>query len=140
MDNLTPRQEMLARWKTGSTSATGFVTAPASGATITIWDSGANEANANVTASAKGHRWKRLIWNGIASHDSGANGLSFEQSFDDGTNWDVLVQYTNLASTVYQRFVAVSGPRVRVRYTNSASTLTIWRGCLIGDEYERGTQ
>ena len=125
------QQEYLARWITGGTAAQGYVAAPGSGATITIWDSG---------SGVTGVKFKRLIWNGISSHDSGASGLSFEHSFDDGTNWDVLVAYTNTASTVYQRFVAVSAPRVRVRYTNSANVLTTWRGCLIGDTYDRATQ
>lgn len=120
-------QIVLARWITGG--ALPYIVAPGSAATITIWDSGAG--------SILGANWKLLIWNGIASADSGSSGLSFEESFDDGTNWDVIVAYTNSASTVYQRFVEVAAPRIRVRYTNSAAVLTVWRGCLIGDERER---
>lgn len=137
---------ILAKWNMNAVSVnhgiTDFVTAPGSGATITMWDSGNWET---ASTGLSGYYWrgvqlKRLVWNGVASHDSGTNGLSFEETFDDGTNWDVLVQYTNTASTVYQRFVAVAAPRLRVRYTNSANVLTAWRGCLVGDFNERATQ
>jgi hypothetical protein len=134
--SLDNRAETLARWKTGATSSTGYVTAPGSGATITIWDSGANDPS-----GTKGHRWKRLVMSSTASADSGANGVSFEISSDNGTNWDVLIQYTDTAAGAPNiHYVSVSAPRIRVRYTNSAAVLTTWRGSLIGDEYERASQ
>lgn len=137
------RQEVLAKWITGGTAAQGYVVAPGSGATITIWDSGANEHVQTWTGpqNSKGVRWKRLVMTSTASADSGANGVSFEVSSDNGANWDVLVQYTDTAAGAPNvHYVSVSGLRVRVRYTNSAATLTTWRGSLVGDEYERASQ
>ena len=130
------RQQVLAKWKTGGTAADGYIAAPASGATITIWDSGADLATGN-----RGARFKRLIMTSTASHDSGALGVSFETSSDDGANWDVIATYTDAAAGAPNiHYVSVSAPRVRVQYTNSANVLTTWRGHLAADEYERATQ
>lgn len=145
MSDAPMRQELLAKWITGGTAANGYIVAPTSGQTITIWDSGSNELPSRVGSSAnnsRGTRWKRLIMSSTASHDSGTNGVSFEMSFDNGTNWDVIVTYTDTAAGAPNiHYVSVPGaPRLRVRYTNSANTLTTWRGSLVGDEYERATQ
>jgi hypothetical protein len=130
------RQERLANWKTAGTAATGYVVAPGSAATITIWDSGSND-----TSGTKAGRWKRLIMTSSASADSGTNGVSFEASWDNGANWRVLVQYTDTAAGAPNiHYVAVAAPRLRVRYTNSAAVLTTWDGSLFGDQYERATQ
>ena len=130
------RQELLKRWTLTGTAAQGYVAAPGSGATITIWDSGNNDPS-----GSRAVRWKRLIYTNTASADSGANGVSFEASYDNGTNWDVIVQYSDTtAGAPNIRYVSVSAPRLRVRYTNSAAVLTSWRGSLVGDEYERASQ
>lgn len=137
------RQEVLARWITGGTAAKGYIVAPGSGATITIWDSGSREGTQQLYegTNAKAVRWKRLIMTNVPSADSGASGVSFEASFDNGTNWDVIVTYTDTAAGAPNiHYVSVSYPRIRVRYTNSASVLTTWRGSLVGDEYERASQ
>lgn len=137
------RQETLARWTFTGTAAQGYIPAPGSGATITIFDSGSREntqpgATANYTA---GRRWKRVIMSSTSSHDSAANGVSFEVSYDNGANWDVLVQYSDTAvGAPNVHYVSMAAPRWRVRYTNSANVLTAWRGDLIGDEYERASQ
>lgn len=130
------RPETLARWITGGTVAQGYVVAPGSAATITIWDSGSNDPS-----GSKGARWKRLIMTNTASADSGASGVVFQVSSDNGTNWDTIVSYTDTAAGAPNiHYVSVSAPRLRVRYTNSAAVLTAWRGHLIGDEYERASQ
>lgn len=104
---------------------------PASGATITIWAS-----NSNVGSSYSGSRWKRLELSIYSSHASDTNGVKFEESHD-GTNWRTLVEYT-LSATTYTKYdVAVSAPYVRVRYVNSANTLTAWEMSLFGDTEER---
>jgi hypothetical protein len=141
--SLDNRQEQLARWITGGTAANGYVAAPASAATITIYDSGSNEAQQQlqVTTGSKGTRFKRVIMSSTSSHDSGASGVSFQASFDNGANWDVVVTYTDTAAGAPNiHYVSVAFPRWRIRYTNSANTLTAWRGCVVGDEYERASQ
>lgn len=129
------RQQILAKWTTAGTAAQGFIAAPGNGSTITIWDSNAGGKSPNG-----GARFKRLILDNFSSHASAANGVSFEESSDDGANWEVLIQYTQTAAGYDKRYVSVSAPRVRLQYINSAAVLTAWRGCLIGDEYERATQ
>ena len=135
---ITPRMEVLA--KLGS--ATGQVAQPGSGATITLWDSGATISGAASQVANKngGTRFKRLIINIESSHVSAANGLQIDETNDDGTNWDNLVSYTVAATTYTKSVVSVSAPRVRVRYVNSANVLTQWRGSIIGDEYDRASQ
>lgn len=132
MDN---RREKKAHWITGGTAALGYIVAPGSGATITLWDS-----NADGTAKSIGFRYKRVIVNVYSSHASAASGLSFQESHDDGTNWDELVAYTVSATTYTKSLVGMSAPRIRVRYTNSANVLTSWRGAVIVDEYDNATQ
>lgn len=127
------RQQVLSRWFTGC--AAPYIVAPGSGATITLYDSGSSEP-----AGARGARMKRVIAAIYASHASAASGLSFEVSYDNGTNWDVWVQYSISATTLTVNYVSMAAPRWRIRYTNSASVLTAWRGANIGDEYERASQ
>ena len=124
------RMQLLAKWNTGMTDADGFVTAPGSAATITIWDSGS-------TVNA-GTRYKLLVMTNTPSHDSGASGVSFQVSSDNGLNWDTYITYTDTAAgSPNVHWVALAAPRMRVRYTNSANVLTTWRGNLMADEYER---
>ncbi len=128
------RRERKARWKTGGVAADGYVVAPGSGAAITLWDS------APTVKQADGERYKRVIVSVFSSHASAASGLSFQETWDDGTNWDELVAYTVSAATYTKEVVAMSAPRVRVRYTNSASVLTAFRGGVIVDEYDNASQ
>lgn len=132
---LDNRQELLTRWITGGTAANGYVAAPGSGATITLWDSGSNDAS-----GTKGARWRRLIISTYSSHVSATNGLTVDESWDNGTNWDNVGSYTVSATTYTKTYASVAAPRVRVRYANSANVLTSWRGGIVGDEYERATQ
>lgn len=134
-------QIILARW-TGLTSVNGSVAAPGNGSTITIFDSGTTVAGQQYSSmDAIGVNWKRVIMTSVSSHDSGASGVVFQASFDDGTNWDTIVSYTDTAAGAPNiHYVALSVPRWRVRYTNSANVLTSWRGNLVGDEFDRSTQ
>jgi hypothetical protein len=132
MDN---RREAKANWITGGTAAQGYVAAPGSGSTITLWDS-----NADGRMKSQGPRYKRVIVNVYSSHASAASGLSFQESADDGTNWDELVAYTVSATTYTKSVVAMSSQRIRVRYTNSANVLTAFRGGVIVDEYDNASQ
>ncbi len=134
--SLDNRQELLKRWTLTGTAAQGFVPAPGSGATITIWDSGNNDPS-----SSRAVRFKRLIYTNSSSADSGASGVVFQESADNGTNWKTIVSYTDTAVGAPNiRYVSISFPRVRVTYTNSAAVLTEWNGSLVGDEYERASQ
>jgi hypothetical protein len=109
---------------------------PTSGQTITLWSSegtvGPVQANAD-----RGARWKRIWVNIYSSHASAADGLSFEETNDDGVNWDVNVSYTIAATTYTKVSVAVSAGGLRIRYTNSANTLSAWRFGVLGDSFER---
>lgn len=134
--SLDNRQQVLAKWTTAGTAVQGFIAAPGSGATITLYDSGADGS----TSTNAGARFKRLIVNVISSAASAASGLQFDESHDNGTNWDNLVSYSVSATTYTKSIVSVSAPRVRVRYVNSAAVLTTWRGAVIGDEFERASQ
>ena len=136
------RQELLASW-VGLTAVDGSVAAPGNAATITIFDSGSREGTQQLAGQRfnKGVRWKRIITSSVASADSGASGVSFQASFDNGTNWDVIVTYTDTAAGAPNiHYVSVAFPRWRMRYTNSAAVLTSWRGSIVGDEYERASQ
>ena len=110
------------------------VTAPGSGATITLWSSAGN-----LVQATGGARYKRIIVNVYASHVSAASGLQFDESVDN-TNWRNVVSYTIAATTYTKSFVAVAAPFVRVRYVNSANVLSTWEMTVLGDQDERATQ
>lgn len=65
-----------------------------------------------------------------ASHDSAANGLTFESTLDGGTNFDTVQAGSSyVAANGLLTFDAPRvGTRMRIRYANSANTLTAWRG------------
>lgn len=132
MDN---RREAKANWITGGTAAQGYIAAPGNAATITLWDSNADGRN-----KSQGTRYKRVIANIYSSAASGTNGLSFQESADDGANWDELASYTVAATTYTKSVVGMSAHRTRVRYTNSAAVLTAFRGGIIVDEYDNASQ
>jgi len=110
------------------------VAAPASGATITLWSSAGNVAQAT-----QGARYKRLVINLYVSHASASSGLQIDESVDN-SNWRNLVSYDIAATTYEKKYVSVSAPFVRVRYVNSANTLTTWEMAVLGDQTERATQ
>ena len=113
-------------------ATTGKVDKPASGATITLWSS-----TTNGTKGA-GRHYKGVYINIFSSHASAANGLTVEESSDEGTTWDAVATGTSISATTYTKtYVKVSAPEVRVRYANSASVVTTWRGSVMGDLMER---
>ena len=121
---------LLARGVLSATAGTGQISAPARGATLTL-------LSTSTTNSAEGTRWKKLILSAYSSHVSAADGVLFEESID-GTNYRTLVSYTLAATTYTKYYVTVSAPILRVKYTNSANTLTAFELSLMGDPNERG--
>lgn len=107
---------------------------PASGATATLWASNTNGGNA-----AQGSRYKRIIVNIYSSHASAASGLQFDES-EDGVTWDNLVSYTVAATTYTKSYVSMASAFLRVRYVQSANTITTWRVGVYGDQNERAAQ
>lgn len=126
-------QKLSLTATTGTSSVAGGGP-PGSGATVVLWSSAGNGRNSH------GARYKMLVANIITSHDSAANGLTFEESNDGGTTWDVIgTGDTVTALGGYTKtYKKVSAPEVRVRYANSANVLTTWRGTIMGDPMERG--
>jgi hypothetical protein len=115
----------------------GYIAAPGSGATITLWQSAPTPSNDRRSIGPnRGRRFKRLVVNIYSSHASAVNGLAFQESQDE-TNWRDVVTYTIAATTYTKNYVAVSAPFVRVVYTNSAAVLTAWEMSVLGDAYER---
>ena len=136
LDTIYPRVPLVrhllaASVAAGSSDIAMPVTADAA---TTIWSS-LNSATAasGVTAPPEAVRYRRLIWVVYSSHVSAANGVSFEGSMD-GTNWDVLDQYTLAATTATSYVYHVRTRHVRLVYTNSTNTITAWRSELVGDE------
>ena len=136
LDTIYPRVPLVrhllaASVAAGSPDVAMPVTADAA---TTIWSS-LNSAIAatGVTAPPEAVRYRRLIWVVYSSHVSAANGVSFEGSMD-GTNWDVLDQYTLAATTATSYVYHVRTRHVRLVYTNSTNTITAWRSELVGDE------
>jgi len=121
----------LARGVASPAAGSGEQSAPTSGETKTIWAS-----NTNMNSAYAGTRWKRLILSIYSSHASATDGVKFEESAD-GTNWRSLVTYTLSATTYTKYIVAPAAPYVRVRFENSANTLTSWEMSLLGDTCER---
>lgn len=107
---------------------TGDVTTPASGATATLYTT-----TGTVTAG-RGQRWKLVVLNMYSSHLSGASGVIFEESDNGGTDWRVKSRRF-LPATTRRTFVfRPSAPEWRIRYTNSANTLSAFQWSLMGDE------
>lgn len=115
-------------------SVTGDALMPASSATVTLWAS-----NSNITSTTGASHYKRLVINNYSSSASAANGLQIDESFD-GTTWYNVVSYSISATTYTKSYVSVAAPYVRVRYVNSANTLTTWGAVVVGDRSERASQ
>lgn len=117
----------------------GYVAAPGSGATITLWQSAPTpNTDRRSIGPNRGRRFKRLVVNVFSSHLSAANGLVFQESQDE-VNWRDLITYSIVAVTYTKNYVAVSAPFVRVTYANSANVLTAWEMSVLGDAYERAS-
>jgi len=125
------RPIQIARGELSPAAGTGIQSPPASGATITIYDSTANNNGRQGNASVP---FSRLVLDIISSADSAASGVTFEGSSDNGTTWDTMqtaqTYLTASGATTYD--VLVTYPQVRIKYANSAATLTTWRMSLQG--------
>lgn len=106
---------------------------PASGATVTLYDSTANGAKSH------GSRFKLVVINIISSANSAANGIVISESSDKGATWDVSDNSSAYATASgYVKTVKkVSAPDFKIDYINSAATLTTWRVSILGDRFER---
>lgn len=115
-----------------ATAGTGQSSAPGNGATVTLFDSTAQNPIPGVVLRPPA-TFKRLHVTIISSHDSGANGFVVEGS-EDGTQWD------SISSFYPQTYTTAGGrnfwditrttPHIRVRYTNSANALTKWQASV----------
>jgi hypothetical protein len=115
--------------------------APASGGTLTVYDTTANiGTGSGKGARAAGMRYKMIVFSIYSSHVSDATtGYTVDESWDGGTNWDNLQTTAVIAATTYTKvYTKVSAPDFRCQYKNSANVLTTFRGGLVGDESERG--
>jgi hypothetical protein len=131
MDNDQHGYTTLA--KTGSV-VNGATTTPASGATVVLYQSNL------PTAAGRGSRYKMLVINIISSADSAASGVTIDESSDGGATWQNLSaqSFTYLTASGYVKtYVKVSAPELRVRYANSAATLSTWSYSIMGDNRER---
>lgn len=105
--------------------------APGSGATITV-----HTFNDPSVINAS---WKWLCFAIVSSHDSAANGISVEVSYDGGATWDVIGTSSYTAANGWWKFKKhLTEGLMRLRYTNSANVLTTWRGkvYLSNEDYE----
>ncbi len=131
------RHLLAAAVEAGSGDVTMLTTADLA---TTIWDSRSNHldpksqvAVTGPAAPAGALRYRRLIWTVYSSHASATNGVSFEGSVD-GTNWDLLDQYTLAATTATTYIYHVRTRHVRLVFTNTNGTITAFRASLVGDE------
>lgn len=103
---------------------------PASGATITLYDS---TANSNGLPGNPPLPFTRLLLNIYSSHIGGTNGLVFQSDFDGGnTNWRNQATQTLPATTPTTYDYLLRGDQAKIAFTNSANVLTAWEFTLIG--------
>lgn len=73
----------------------------------------------------------------VSSHDSAANGVVCEASWDGGTTYRAVTQDQYLAADGFTLFKAPRvAPLMRWRYTNSANVLTTWDGMAFSSEVD----
>lgn len=109
------------------TGTAGAQAAPASGATITIFDS------TTAPQWSIGMPFQRLVFVVLASHDSAVNGVSHLQSVDKGTNFNEVQDESYTAATGLMTFdFPANAGHSQITYENSANTLTAWRYELWG--------
>jgi len=125
------RPIVIARGSLSPPAGSGETAPPTSGQTITIFDSTANTNNLQGMTAIP---FTRLVLSINSSANSAANGVTFEGSEDNGTNWDTMqaAQTYSTANGLTAYDVFVTSPQVRIKYANSAATLTTWRMSLIG--------
>jgi hypothetical protein len=115
-----------------ATAGTGQSSAPGNGATVTLWSSVTVNPISGVVLQPP-FKVTRLVLSIVSSHDSAASGVIFEDSADASV-WDNVqnfpqAYFSAAGESIYDVFV--TKPYVRVRYINSANTLTKWQTALI---------
>lgn len=126
-----PRRVLLARGKFAPSGNETTIPVPASGATVTLFDS---TLNGNKLTPIPGLPFERLQVNIYSSHDSAASGVVFSSDFDGGnaatpssSNWrsQSTQSFTNAAAPTTYDYL-IKGGHAKVTYQNSANTLTAW--------------
>lgn len=113
---------LIARGAMGGAAGSGTEAPPASAATITILDT-----SSAPSVFKSGVPFQRIQLNVYSSHDSGASGVVFSSSFDNGTNFRTQDTDTYLNADGPTTFdYLMKGRHVKIAYTNSANTLTAW--------------
>jgi len=125
------RPVLIARGVLNPAAGSGEQSKPASGATITIFDSTAGGNNLQFFTPLP---FARLVLSIISSADGAANGVTFEGSNDNGATWNTMqaAQTYLTANGLTSYDVLVVEPQVRIKYVNSANTLTTWNMSLTG--------
>lgn len=126
------RPVQIARGVLSPAAGSGEQSPPASGATITIYDSTAGQNGLQFNQAVP---FTRLMLTIRSSADSAASGVICEGSNDNGAHWEAMQtagSYVTATAGGTLFDFAVTMPQVRIRYTNSAATLTAWEMSLIG--------
>lgn len=87
-----------------------------------------------------GLNFKNFVLNIFSDQASAANGVKAYDSNNGGTDWDQTVDNSGnpiqdavVANTYFKLQWSVTAPDLEVRYTNSATNVTVFRWSLIGD-------
>jgi hypothetical protein len=122
---------LLNRGKFNPSGNEATIPVPASGATVTLFDS---TLNGNGLQPIPPLPFERLQINLYSSADSAANGVVFNSDFDGGnaaspssTHWrqQSTQSFTNASGATTWDYL-VRGGHAQVTYQNSANTLTAW--------------
>lgn len=125
------RPVQIARGVLLPNANSGETAPPASGATITIYDSTANNNGLQGNPSIP---FTRLVLTVKSSADGAASGVTCEGSNDNGLHWETMQaasSYTTASGLSTYDF-AVTMPQARIKFANSAAVLTVWEMSLIG--------
>lgn len=134
VEGIVNRPVVIARGKLTINPGDGEVAAPGSGSTITLWDQLLDSPVTSLPGVQHSmHPFSRYQLNILSSADSGASGLVFAESQDDGVNYDTISAQTYATANGLTSYdVLARGGHPKITYTNSASVLTSWRFTLIG--------
>src|SRR5579872_255010 len=134
LDAATNRPVVIAKGKLSPTDneTGGAIGPPASGATITLYDSSKDYGNLNLPAA--GPPFSRIVLTINSSADGVASGIVFSEAMD-GVNFDTAAtaSYTTASGlSTFDFLVRSQGAALKLTYQNSANTLTVWRFVLTG--------
>lgn len=128
-----PARVLLARGKFSPSGNETTIPVPASGATVTLFDS---TLNGNGVPPIPVLPFERIQVNLHSSHNSAASGVVFNSDFDGGnatspssSNWRQQSTQTFTAGGTGDPATwdyLLRGGHVQVTYQNSANTLTAW--------------